>query len=189
LSVEQSWPLPVVVVAHHMTSDGHPDSYPLHMASKILSDGQNSRLYRRLVYETGIALSAAGVGNLSEHPNLFYAYAVVQPGHTTAEAEQALASELDRLRTEPVSEAELARAKKQFTRDYVLGRQTVQQKASVLGRAAVLHKGDVASADAEFDLFQRVSAADIQRAAQTYFAPARRIVVTVAPKPATGGMK
>jgi len=189
LSVEESWPLPVVVVAHHITYDGHPDSYPLNMASKILSDGQNSRLYRNLVYETGIALSAAGVGNLSEHPSLFYAYAVVQPGHTTAEAEQALARELDRLRTEPVSEAELARAKKQFTRDYVLGRQTVQQKASVLGRAAVLHKGDVASADAEFDLFQRISAADIQRAAQTHFAPARRIVVTVTPKPAKGEMK
>ena len=189
LRLEESWPLPVVVVAYHVACDGHQDSYALHMAAKILSDGQNSRLYRKLVYETGIALSAAGVGNLSEHPSLFYAYAVVQPGHSAEEAEEALSVELDRLRTEPVSEGELARAKRQFTRDYVLGRQTVQQKASVLGRAAVLRNGDVASADAEFDLFQRVSAADIQRAAQTYFAPARRIAVTVAPKPATGEKK
>ena len=65
--------------------------------------------------------------------------------------------ELDRLRTEPVSERELTRAKNQFTRDYVLGRETVQQKASVLAHASVLHKGDVASADAEFDLFQGVT--------------------------------
>jgi len=189
LSIEEGWPLPVVVVAHHVIGDGHPDSYPLQMASKILSDGQSSRLYRKLVYDTGIALSAAGVSNLGEHPSLFYAYAVVQPGHTTAEAEQALASELDRLRTEPVSEGELARAKNQFTRDYVLGRQTVQQKASVLGHAAVLHEGDVGSADAEFDLFQRVTPADIQRAAQTYFAPTRRIVITVTPKAAKGDVK
>jgi zinc protease len=95
--------------------------------------------------------------------------------------------ELDRLRAEPVSASELARAKNQFTRDYVLGRQTVQQKASVLGHAAVLHGGDVGSADAEFDLFQRVTPADIQRAAQTYFAPPRRIVITVTPRPAKGG--
>ena len=156
LTVEEGWPLPVVVVAHHVPFDGHPDSYPLHMASKILSDGQSSRIYRKLVYETGIALSAAGVGHLTEHPNLFYAFAVVQPGHTPDEAERALVQELDRLRTEPVSERELARAKNQFTRDYVLGRETVQQKASVLARAAVLHNGDVGSADAEFDLFQRV---------------------------------
>jgi len=189
LTLEESWPLPVVVVAHHVTFDGHPDSYPLHMASKILSDGQNSRIYRKLVYETGIALSAAGISNLSEHPNLFYAFAVVQPGHTTDEAEQALVKELDRLRTEPVSARELTGAKNQLTRDYVLGRETVQQKASVLAQASVLHQGDVGSADAEFDVFQRTTAADIQRVAQTYFAPGSRIVITVTPKPAKGDVK
>jgi zinc protease len=92
----------------------------------------------------------------------------VQPGHTPAEAEQALAKELDRLRTEPVSERELTRAKNQFTRDYVLGRETVQQKASVLAHASVLHNNDVGSADGEFDLFQRITAPDIQRVAQMY---------------------
>jgi zinc protease len=187
LTVEESWPLPVVVVAHHITSDGHPDSYPLHAASKILSDGQSSRIYKTLVYETGIALAAAGVGNLIEHPNLFYAFAIVQPGHRPEEAEQALVAELDRLRTEPVSERELARARNQFTRDYVLGRESVQQKASVLAHASVLHNGDVASADAEFDIFQRVSAADVQRVARTYFAPEGRLVITVLPRAAKGG--
>ncbi|MFO7691647.1 MAG: pitrilysin family protein [Vicinamibacterales bacterium] len=189
LVVEEGWPLPVVVVAYHVTSDGHPDAYPLHMASKILSDGQSARIYRRLVYETGIALTAAAVGNLTEHPNLFYAFAVVQPGHTPAEAEEALVRELDRLRTEPVPERELVRAKKQFTRDYVLGRDSVQQKAGALGHAAVLHKGDVGAADAEFDLFQAVSAGDIQRVAQAYFAPQARMVITVVPRPAKEGAR
>ena len=189
LVIEESWPLPVVVVAHHVSYDGHPDSYPLQVASKILSDGQTSRLYRKLVYETGMALAAASVSPLSDHPNVFYAYAVVQPGHTPDEAERALAGELDRLRTEPVPERELVRAKRQFTRDYVLGRETVQQKASILGRASVLHRGDVDSADAEFDLFQRVTAADIQRVAQTYFAPGTRLVITVNPAMAKGGLE
>lgn len=186
---EESWPLPVVVVAHHVIADGHPDSYPLQVASKILSDGQSSRIYRKLVYESGIALSAAGVGSLTEDPNLFYAFAVVQPGHSVDEAELALVKELDRLRTEPVSERELSRAKNQFTRDYVLGRETVQQKASVLGHASVLHGHDVGSADGEFDLFQRVTATDIQRVAQRYFAPNTRLVITVKPTLVQGGVQ
>ena len=186
VTVEERWPLPVVVVAHHITFDGHPDSYPLHVASKILSDGQSSRIYKTLVYETGIALAAAGVGNLMEHPNLFYAFAIVQPGHSPADAELALVEELDRLRIQPVSERELARARNQFTRDYVLGRETVQQKASVLAHAAVLHNNDVASADAEFDMFQRVTAADVQRVARTYFTPEGRLVITVLPRAAKG---
>jgi zinc protease len=156
------------------------------MASKILSDGQSSRIYKTLVYETGIALAAAGVGNLMEHPNLFYAFAIVQPGHSPADAELALVEELDRLRIQPVSERDLARARNQFTRDYVLGRETVQQKASVLAHASVLHNNDVASADAEFDMFQRVTAADVQRVARTYFAPEGRLVITVVPKAAKG---
>ena len=49
--LQEPWPLPAVVVAYHITYDGHPDSYPLHIASKVLSDGQSSRIYQKLVYE------------------------------------------------------------------------------------------------------------------------------------------
>jgi zinc protease len=181
VTVEESWPLPAVVVAHHITYDGHPDSYPLHMASKILSDGQSSRIFRRLVYETGIALTAFGGGNIIEHPNLFFAVAILQPGRTPEEGEQALKAELERLRKEPVSEAELQRAKNQFARDYILGRTTVQQKASQLAHAAVIHD-DITTADGEFDIFMNITAADIQRVANTYFTPANRLVLTVMPR-------
>src|SRR5436305_12235053 len=69
VKLEASWPLPAVVVAHHITFDGDPDSYPLHIASKVLSDGQSSRIYRKLVYEEQIALAAFGGGNIIEDPN------------------------------------------------------------------------------------------------------------------------
>jgi zinc protease len=181
VTLEESYPLPVVVVAHHVTFDGHPDSYPLHVASKILSDGQSSRIYRKLVYERGLALAAFGGGNILEHPNLFFAVAIVQPGHTPQEAEKALSEELDRLRNEPVSEAELQRAKNQFARDYIVGRETDQQKASSLAHAAVIHN-DVSTADGEFDIFMNLKAADIQRVARTYFTPESRLVITILPK-------
>src|SRR5215211_8246331 len=58
VTLHDEWPLPAVVVAHHITFDGNPDSYPLHIASKVLSDGQSSRIYRKLVYERQIALAA-----------------------------------------------------------------------------------------------------------------------------------
>src|SRR3954447_24611936 len=152
-TITEEWPLPAVVVAHHITFDGNPDSYPLHIASKVLSDGQSSRIYRKLVYEKGMALAAFGGGNIIEDPNLFFAVAIVQPGHTTEEAANALITELDRLRTEPISAAELQQAKNQFARDYILGRETDQNKAEVLGHPAVIHS-DLKTADAEFDIFQ-----------------------------------
>jgi zinc protease len=181
VTLTDDWPLPAVVVAHHITFDGHPDSYPLHIASKILSDGQSSRIYRKLVYDKRIALAAFGGGNIIEDPNLFFAVAIVQPGHTTEEAANALIEELDRLRTEPVSAAELQQAKNQFARDYILSRETDQQKAEQLGHAAVIHN-DLRTADGEFDIFQNATAADVQRVAKTYFTPENRLVLTILPK-------
>jgi len=181
IRLEEEWPLPAVVVAHHITYDGHPDSYPLHIASKILSDGQSSRIYRRLVYEERLALAAFGGGNIIEDPNLFFAVAIVQPGRSPADAEKALIAELDRLRTEPVSDVELQRAKNQFARDYIIGRESNRQKAQHLAHAAVIHD-DIKTADGEFDIFTNMKKSDVQRVAQTYFTPQNRMIMTVMPK-------
>ena len=177
------WPLPAVVVSYHITFDGNPDSYPLHILAKILSDGDSSRIYRALVYEKQIALAAFGEAKLIEHPNLFYAVAIAQPGHKPEEVQKALQDELDRVKTEGVTADELNRAKRQFARDYILGRETVQQKALQLAHAVVIHN-DIKTADGEFDLFQNVTVADVQRVARTYFTPESRMLLTVLPGPA-----
>src|SRR5687768_8417712 len=185
IRVNESWPLPAVVVAHRVPADGEPDAYPMHIAAKILSDGQSSRIQKRLVYDDQIAMAAFGDAKIIEDPNLFTAVAVVQPGRTPEAAIASLISELERMRNEPVTAAELDRAKRQFARDYILGRETVQQKAGVLAHAAVLHD-DLGTADGEFELFMNVTAADVQRVARKYFAPETRNVITVLPRGSGG---
>jgi zinc protease len=187
-TVTESWPLPAVVLSYHITNDGHPDAYPLHILAKILSDGDSSRLYRSLVYEKQMALAAFGDAKLIEHPNLFYAVAIVQPGHRPETVLDALQTEVDRVKAEGVTADELTRAKRQFARDYILGRETVRQKALHLGHAVVIHD-DIKTADGEFDLFQNVTLADVQRVAQKYFTPGSRMRLTVLPnaEPAPAG--
>ena len=184
--LEESWPLPAVVVAHHVPHDGHPDAYPLHIASKVLSDGQSSRIYRKLVYEKQLALAAFGGGNIIEHPNLFFAVAIVQPGKTPEEAAAALIEELEKLRKEPVTGAELQQAKNQFARDYIFGRESNKDKALQLGHAAVIHN-DIKTADGEFDIFMNIAAGDVQRVAQKYFTAENRLILTIMPKGAGSG--
>jgi zinc protease len=181
VTIEESWELPAVVVAHHITFDGHPDSYPLHIASKVLSDGQSSRIYKKLVYEKQLALAAFGGGNIIEHPNLFFAVAIVHPTKSPDETVTALIEELDRLRNEPISAAELQQAKNQFARDYIFSRESNKDKASHLGHAVTLHD-DVKTADGEFDIFMNITAADVQRVAKTYFTPESRLVMKVMPR-------
>ena len=82
---------------------------------------------------------------------------------------------------QPVTEAELQRAKNQWTRDYIVSRESNEDKARHLSHAAVIHN-DVTTADGEFDIFMNVTRADVQRVAKTYFTPANRVVLHILPK-------
>jgi predicted Zn-dependent peptidase len=184
VNLDQPWPLPAVVVTYHVPYNGHPDSYPMFVMSKTLSDGQTSRIYRKLVYETGLALTAFGSSSFLEQPGIFSAVALVNPGKSPDEVEKALIAEFDKLKTDGISERELQRAKNQFARDYIVSRLSIKEKASQLGHAEVIQK-DMESADGEFDTFQKVSLDDVRRVARKYFVPEGRMVMRIMPR---GGM-
>ena len=104
----------------------------------------------------------------------------MQPGQKTEDAASALIAEFDRLKAEPISAHELQRTKNQFARDYILTRDSDQNKAMVLAHALVIHN-DIRTADDEFEIFQNITAADVQRVAQKYFRPESRLVLTLMP--------
>jgi zinc protease len=173
-------PLPAIVEAYHMSAEFTPDSYPLILASNILSGGESSRLYRQLVYKDQIAVQTAGIGNFTEHPNLFIAFAVLNPGKSVPDGEKALEGVLEAMRTEPVSTEELEKAKNQEISSDILGRLTDQQKADAIGRAAVIG-GDPNLVNTSLEHFLRLSPADIQRVAHEYFDPSHRTVMLIEP--------
>jgi predicted Zn-dependent peptidase len=102
--------------------------------------------------------------------------------------EKALIEEFDKLKTTGVTPRELERAKNQFARDYIVGRESNEQKALHLAHAAVIHN-DVTTADGEFDIFVNTTTADVQRVARTYFTDANRLVLHIMPKGGAGGSR
>ena len=174
-------PLPTVMLTYHVPEEGHPDIYALEVASQILSDGQSSRLYRKMVYEQQIALQAGGQALVLEDPGVFYFYAILQQGHTAEEGEKSLAEEIARLQSQPVSGGELDKAKNQLITGQVFGRQTVNDKASAIGHADVI-LGDWHLVNQQVEKYQKVSAADVQAVARKYFHPENRTVVHMLPE-------
>lgn len=185
LKITRNVALPAYIAGYHMPADGTADAYPLRIAARILSDGESSRIPRRLVYEKQMALQAESDGNFSEDPNLFFVFAVLNKGFTPAQAAAEIQAELDRLKTEPVPEAELLKGKNQILRDFVLSRQSTQSLGEELGYAAIVLK-DPGLLDTELDRFMNVTAQDIQRVARKYFVPENLSVVEV--YPAEGGI-
>ncbi|MGH9453119.1 MAG: M16 family metallopeptidase [Terriglobia bacterium] len=172
--------LPAVVEGYHMPADGTPDAYPLHLASKILGDGESSWINDLLVYKTQIALEADSAGNFTEDPNLFFVLAVLNSGHTPAEAEAGMDELLNRMKTQPVPAKDLDRAKNQILRDFILSRQGVQNRADELGYDAVILK-DPDLINTELARFLAVTPEDIQRVAQKYFVSSNLTEIEVYP--------
>jgi zinc protease len=163
-----------------MPAEYTPDAYPLALASNILSQGESSRLYRTLVYQDRIALQTIGFGNFTEDPNLFWVVAVMNQGHTNAEGQKALEAVLEEIKAKPVDAKELEKAKNQIASQFILGRQTVQEKATAIGNAAVLGKdSDLVNNDLE--RYLKVTPAEIERAAQEYFVKQHATVLLVTP--------
>ncbi|MBZ5555546.1 MAG: insulinase family protein [Acidobacteriia bacterium] len=173
-------PLPAIIEAYHMSAEFTLDSYPLILASNILSGGESSRLYRQLVYKDQVALQTAGIGNFTEHPNLFLAFAVLNPGKSVPDGEKALQGVLDDMRTAPVSAEELQKAKNQQISSDILGRVTDQEKADAIGRAAVIGR-DPNLVNTSLEQFLRVTPADIQRVAKEYLDPSHRTIMLIEP--------
>lgn len=174
-------PLPAVISTFHIPGAGDADSYPLEVASLILSGGESSRIYQRLVYEKQIALQAAGQSFSLEDPGLFFFFAVLNAGVTPDAAESEIAVEVERLRNEPVSAAELDKAKTQLIASLTIGRQSVQEKASAIGNAAVILDNPSLVND-ELARYQAVTAADVQRVARKYFTKENRSVIYMLPE-------
>ena len=173
-------PLPAVVIGYKIPARYQPDAYPLDLASNILAGGESSRLYQALIYKQRIAVQSAGFGNFSEDPNLFWAYAIMNQGHTADEGKNAIEAVLNDLKEKPVEDKELEKAKNQEISGFILGRDTDQEKAVALAEAAVIGK-DPALVNSELDRYLKVSAADIQRTAKEYFVPQHSTVLVITP--------
>ncbi len=171
-------PLPAIVIGYKIPALYAPDSYPLNLAANILAGGESSRLYQTLVYKQQIAVEAAGFGNFSEDPNLFWAYAIMNEGHTTNEGEKAIEGVLDGLKTQAVDAKEMEKAKNQEISSLILGRDTDEEKAVALASAAVFGKNaDLVNSDLE--RYLKVTPEDIQRVARQYFVPQHATVLLV----------
>lgn len=167
-------PLPLVGTTWRIPGSAHPDMAALMVMDAVLTRGDSSRLHKSLVYDKQIAANiGAQLGDIEEGG--YYApTAIVASGKSVEEVEAALAAELDRIRTAPVTAAELTEAKNELIADALRERETFSGRAFALGEA-VVRTGDPRHPDKLLAAIQAVTAADVQRVARTYLAPQARV--------------
>ena len=129
-------PLPAVGAIYQVPPADSPDVAVLEVIDAILSQGDNSRLHRALV-RSGKAVEIGEYVDSSQEAGHLPVYALINPATDPAEVAGLIAAEIDKLRTEPVSEAELREAKNEIFALTLASRETAQGRAFELGEALV----------------------------------------------------
>jgi zinc protease len=172
-------PAPAVGLVWRSLPAAHPDRQALELVATILGGGDSSRLYRRLVAEGRLAAVAMAVQASLERGGIFGAGAVLMPiGGNPAQTLAVLREEVERLRTQGVSEGELEKARNQAVSQLVLSAETVAGKAQRIGEAVVIGAGMV-ELNTRLERLRRLTPDDLNRVARVHLDPQRALTLTV----------
>ena len=171
--VRQAGQLGVVLVAYKMPPALDPDAVALDVLATVLASGMNSRLYRRLTDE-GVTTSVHASGSHLRNPGLFSCFAMLAPERQHEEAEAAIYEEIALLQEKGVTDKELNRAKNQLRALEAFSRDGSFAIAAQLNEA--IAAGDWKLYTTFGERLDRVTASDVQRAAQTYLVEDARTV-------------
>jgi predicted Zn-dependent peptidase len=169
----------------HVPGLESPDVFALDVAQVILTEGESSRLYKTLIYEEQVALSADADFTWKLDPTLYYFYVEMKPGIEASKGEELLYAELDEMKREPVSETELQKAKNILEAGFLRSLKTNNGRADQIGYYETAFGGYEAMFTV-LEKYRAVTAEDIMRVMGAYFNRKNRTVVTLIPEGTNG---
>ncbi|HEV8181981.1 MAG TPA: pitrilysin family protein, partial [Candidatus Angelobacter sp.] len=175
---------PLYVEGYHRPDFRDPDDAVYDVLADLLSKGRTSRLYRSLVRDKRIAIAAQG-GSFpgTKYPSLFFFFAAPSQGHTADDMAGPIHEEIEKLKTQDVTDEELQSIKTRAKADLIRGLGNDQGLAFQLGEYQALY-GDWRELFHQIEEIDKVSKADIRRVAnKTFVEPNRTVAVMETEKP------
>jgi zinc protease len=160
------------------TERSNPDYYALSVMNEIFSGGFGSRVVQNVRTKLGLAYSVSGTYGASyDHPGVFYVIAGTK-SPSTVSATQAMLDEINRLKTEPPTAAELSKAKDQVLNSFIFNYDSPEK---TLGEQMTLAFYGYPSDFLEKYKtgIEKVTAADVTRVANKYIDPSKLGIVVV----------
>jgi len=172
--------IPAFIVAYHIPHLTHPDIPAIRLISNILSDGESSRLHKRLVTDENAAVRIGGGFFELEDPSLIYAFAIMNYDVDNEVGAEQMTDEINRLKSELISEAELVKAKNRVKANSYREIRSIDRQGMRLAYYQIT-AGSWQFVDDKLTAVADVSREDIRQAARKYFIPANRSLVFLSP--------
>jgi zinc protease len=172
--------LAYMALAYHSTSLLDDDLFKLDVLAMILGQGDNSRLNKTLFKADKIVYSVSSSNYTPMDPGLFLITTVSSP-ENLGKVASAIKSEIEKLKSEPVSDEELERAKKSVLAQYLVSLETAGGMAQAAADGRLL----TGSYDFSFRYTKGVEAVtkeDLLQAARKFLKETSLTIVKVSPK-------
>lgn len=180
--VEDAVALPRVFIAMRAPVFGSAGYYASNLLAAMLGTGRGSRLYRTLVREQQVAANvSAFTFDLSKGSDLLVVDATARPGVSAEALEQALASELDRLRRGGADAPELERVQAHTETELVGAMQSSGDRADQLSRFAT-YLGDPHILNAHLGRYRAVDQAALGASAEAVLGEDNRASLVYVPR-------
>ncbi len=173
----------MVGIAYKSPAATDPDYPALDVLGTILGNGKTSRFYKALT-DKNLTLNVGGGPYALHDPSLFEVYAVLAPGVEHADVERVLLEEIERVKKEGVTDAEVAMALGKYNASTAYGRDGSFSIASSLNEA--IAAGDWTLYYSIDDATNKVTAADVKRVANKYLNADKSTTGWFIPLPPTG---
>ena len=158
-------------LAPSFTAGATAHAYPLEVLAEIFGGTSTSRLYRSLVIEQKLATSAgAYYRGSSLDLATFRIYASPRPGVTLDQLEAAVDAEIERLRSQPISDQEAARATQRLVAEATYAQDSLSTAVRSFGVALATGR-TVEDVEAWPERIGAVTAAEVNAAAAHVFRP------------------
>jgi predicted Zn-dependent peptidase len=163
--------MPMVTAAYKVVPSVHRDAAALDVLGAILN-GQSGRLSRELVHRKHVAVSTEANDRTQKFGGVFYLSGVPAPGHTPEEVESLLYQEVERIKSDGITNQELQKVKNQVQAETYARMEYNEMLRYLLAEGeAVGTYRDVLDAPVRL---QAVTREDVQRVARQYLVAENR---------------
>ena len=173
--------LPGVMMAYRIPEQGTEDFYAIEMMSKILSDGESSRLNKKCVEESESAMYVGSFPFASEDPGLSFVFGIANSDVNPSDLENEINGEFDRIKSELISDKEFNKIRNMMENDFIYNFSSMIGIAENLANYK-MYLGDADLINTELNRYLKVTKEDILRVAKKYFTEDNRVVLYYLPK-------
>jgi zinc protease len=182
--VEDDVMVPKLYLAFRSPPFGTDAYYAASVCGAVLGMRRGSRLHRALVREQEVASEAgAFTFELSKGSDLLIAEVTARPGVSVELLEAAVAAQIDLIRTEGVTPAEVERAVALIETDFVAALQSAADRADKLSQFAT-YFGDPSLVNVQADRYRAVTADAVNAFARDTLGPDNRVSLLYVPRAA-----